>query len=158
MIPRATWRPSTRTSPSSGCRTSGHVTAWPGESRGAGREMALLGDAQGAAGRLQIVRMCGFRVTGHLEQVGPDGLVPVVPGERGFGLHRCKLSQTLLGTLNQGHLNDPVEGDHGSGGDAPQQVVQAKDLRPVGVLEPGRLVVHRGYRSLKLVGPDRPGG
>src|SRR2546427_762652 len=67
-------------------------------------------------------------------------------------------SEPGLWTLAHGDGDDAIEGDHWSGRAAAEQLVQTKDLTPVGVLVTGRLVVNRGDRGLELVRTDRRAG
>jgi len=122
--------------------------------RGAGLEVALLGDAQGAAGGQTVGGMCRLPVTCHVQQVCADRVDAVVTGERGVGFRRCELLETRLRAVDHRDGDEPVEGDHRSGRDALQHVVEPEDLPPVGVLEAGRLVVDGGDRRLQLVGAD----
>ena len=92
----------------------------PGPPRCATLEVAPLGDAQGAACGQAIVGTGRLPVTGHVEQVRPDGVDAVVPGERGIGLRRGKLLKADPRAVDHGNGDDAVEGDHRPRRDAVQ--------------------------------------
>ena len=97
-------------------------------------------------------------VAGQLQQVGADGVQTVAAAQQGLAVQGCQQVQAGPGALHHGHGDGAVEGHHRAGGDAFQQLVQAEDLAPVGVLGPWRLGVHGGDGGLELVGAERPVG
>ena len=54
-------------------------------------------------------------------------------------------------SMDHGNGDGAVEGDHGTRGDGFQEPEQGEDLGPVGVLDPGGLVVDGGDSRLELV-------
>src|SRR5262249_7362158 len=56
------------------------------------------------------------------------------------------------------HRDGAVEGDHRVRRDSLEEPVESKDLGPIGVLCPGRLVMDRGDCCLELVGAKRHSG
>jgi hypothetical protein len=66
-------------------------------------------------------------------------------------LERCEQRESTLGTVGHRDRDRAVELDHRRGRGLGEPVVQRGDLRPVGVLGPGRSRVERGDRALQLV-------
>src|SRR5512132_2195036 len=125
---------------------------WSGSGFEAARpafQVALLGQAGGAAGGRPVVLAGGGGVAGQLQQVGPDRVQAVVAGQPAVVVQGGEQVEAGPGAAHHGQGHGVVEGHDRAGGEPFEQLVEDQDLRPVGVLGPGRLVVHGG--------PARPG-
>ena len=82
----------------------------------------------------------------------------VMTGQRGICLGISQFLETNLRPVDHRDCDYAVERDHRPRLDRAKKVVQAKDLRPVGVLCAGCLVVHCGDRCLHLIRTYGRGG
>ena len=100
----------------------------------------------------------GLAVAGQLQQVSPDRVQAVVPGQPVVAVQGGQQLQPGQRPPHHGHGHGVVEGHHRAGRDPLQQLVQDQDLPPVRVLGPRRLVVDGGDGRLELVGAERRPG
>jgi hypothetical protein len=114
------------------------------EAGGSGVEVALLRDAGRSAGRRQVGGARRRPVTGHLQQVRADRVQPVVPGDPLIGLELSEQVKPRASASGHGHRDGVVQRHHGVVGGPHQQLVQRRDLWPVGRLGTWRFVVDRG--------------
>jgi hypothetical protein len=126
-----------------------------GESGGASVEVPLLGEAHRPPGSLAIAGPGPHRITGALEQVGPDRVEAVVAGQAIVGPQRSQQLEPGPGPVHHRHGHSVVERGHRVGGDAQQELVEQDDLQPVGCLVGRSLVVHGGDGRLDLVRAER---
>src|SRR5215472_17050118 len=122
------------------------------EASGLGVQVALTGEVGRPPGGCQEGIARSRAIAGHLQQVRPDRVEPVVLGDPFVCLERVEKVQPRTWASGHGHCDGVVQRHNGIGGDPHQQLVQAHDLWPVSRLRAGRLVVDRRDRRLELVG------
>jgi len=123
--------------------------------------VVALGDVRGPAGGLGVGRGGGGQVAAQLVQVAADGVPPVAVAE-----HLAQpvgLAQPGGGTESVADRDRAPEHrggvlTHGIVGEGDEVVVPGEDLRPVGLLGGGRVVVQRGDGGLDLVAPGALNG
>ena len=98
----------------------------------------------------------GLRVASHLEQMGTDGVEPVMARQR--SVERLEQLQAGGRAVGHGRRDSPVERHHRVAGHPFKQAVQGEDLRPVGVLDALRTVVGGRDEGLHLVLADHAVG
>jgi hypothetical protein len=87
--------------------------------------------------------------------VGPHGVQAVVPGHAIIAVQGAQQVEACGGPVHHRERDGVVQRDHRVGGHAFHQPVEREDLRPVGVVCAGGLVVDGGDRGLQLVGAER---
>src|SRR6266516_5453635 len=123
----------------------------PGRAAG---QVPALGEAGRAAGGLPVARHRARDIAGHLQQMRPGRVQPVMARHPAVGF---QLAEQVKPGLRAGHHRDrdrPVEADYRARCELPEQIVEAEYLRPVGGADGLRLVMHRGDRGLHLVRAD----
>lgn len=95
---------------------------------------------------------CGVVVACEVEQVCSYGVDAVV-----FEVQGGQFGERGVRAVDHGDGDDAVEGDHGAGCGDGEQVVEAEDLFPVGVVRGGGFGVDGGDGGLELVGADLGG-
>ena len=84
-----------------------------GEAVGAGVQVALLWEAGGSPGCRSVGAARSLSITGHLHQVGVDGVEAVVFGDSFVGLERREQVETGLGAPGHGDRDGVVQPHHG---------------------------------------------
>src|SRR5215472_1025968 len=131
-------------------RLAGWVGSWRGAAYPGGPqgEIALFGEARGQGRRPEVGLAGGRGVAGTFEQVCPYRFEAVGVCHPVVGVEGAEQGEPGSGAVDHGEGYGAAERDHGSGRYLGKDVVQREDLRPVGLLRRGGLVVQRGDRSL----------
>ena len=121
-------------------------------------EVVALGDVRGPAGGIRVCRGGGREVAAELVQVPADGVPAVTLADH--VTQPVGLAQAGGGPENV--ANRDCAPEHRGGvvahrvvGERDEVVVPGEDLRPVGLLGAGRVVVQCGDGGLDLVRPGR---
>ena len=94
-------------------------------------------------------------VSGHLEQMGANGVEAVVAGQSSIGVERFEQLESGRRAVHHGRGDGVIERHHGIVGHALEQAIQRQDLRPVGILGSRRFVVDGRDRGLQLIRANR---